>query len=69
MAVKENSTKPVDPSNFLCVLKRKLFNIRGVPFDCQQDVAKMLQVVLDEQKGVSLAASHLISNTQKISFL
>ena len=40
-------------------------NIRGVPFDfnIQQDVAGILQVVLDELKGVSLAANHLISNT------
>ena len=69
MAVKKNSTKPVDPSNFLWALKRKLSNLRGVPFDfnTQQDVAEILQVVLDELKGVSLAASQLISNTQKIT--
>ena len=69
MAVRKNSTKPVDPSNFLWALKRKLSIIRGVPFDfnTQQDVAEMLQVVLDEVKGISLAASHLICNTQKIT--
>ena len=69
MAVKKNSTKPVHPSNFLWALKRKLSIIRGVPFDfnTQQDVAEMLQVVLDEVKGISLAASHLICNTQKIT--
>ena len=69
MAVKKNSTKPVDPSNFLWALKRKLSIIRGVPFDfnTQQDVAEILQVVLDEVKGISLAASHLICNTQKIT--
>ena len=52
-------------------LKCKLSNLRGVPFDfnTKQDVAEILQVVLDELKGVSLAASQLISNTQKISFL
>ena len=40
-----------------------------MPFDfnTQQDVAEILQVVLDELKGVSLAASQLISNTQKIT--
>ena len=50
MAVKKNSTKPVDASNFLWTLKRKLFIIRGVPFNfnTQQDVAEILQVVLDE---------------------
>ena len=42
MAVKKNSTKPVDPSNFLWVLKRKLSIIRGVPsdFNTQQDVVE-----------------------------
>ena len=69
MVVKKNSTKPVDPSNFLWALKRKLSIIRRVPFDFnrQQDVAEILQVVLDELKGISLAASHLICNTQKIT--
>ena len=69
MAVKKNSTEPIDASNFLWALKRKLSIIRGVPFDfnTQQDVAEILQVVLDEVKGISLAASHLICNTQKIT--
>ena len=69
MAIKKNSSKPVDPSNFLWALKRKLSNLKGVPFafNTQQDVAEILQVVLDELKGVSLAASQLISNTQKIT--
>ena len=44
--------------------------MRGAPFDfnSQQDVAKILQVVLDELKelkGVSLVASSLISNAQR----
>ena len=67
MAVKKNSTKPVDPSNFLWALKRNLSSTRVAPFDfnSQQDVAEILQVVLDELKGVSLAASSLISNTQR----
>ena len=70
MAVKKNSNKPVDPSNFLWGLKRKLSNLRGVPFDfnTQQDLAEILQVVLDELKGVSLAASQLISNIKNHSF-
>ena len=48
MAVNKNSTKPVDPSNFLWSLKRKLSGIRGVPFNfnTQQDVAEILQVFL-----------------------
>ena len=71
MTIKKNSSKRVDPSKFLWALKRKLSNLRGVSFDFNtpQDVAEILRVVLDELKGVSLAASQLISNTQKISFL
>ena len=71
MARKKNSNKSVDPSNILWALKRKLSNLRGVPFDfnTQQDVAEILQVVLDELKGVSLEASQLISNTKNHSFL
>ena len=63
MTVKKNSTKSDDLSNFLWALKSKLSSIRGVPFDfnTQQDVAEILQIVLDELGGVSLAASHLIN--------
>ena len=62
ITVKKNSTKPVDPSNFLWFLKRKLSNLRGFlfHFNTLQDVT---EIVLDESKGV------LISNTHKISFL
>ena len=69
MTIKKNSSKSVDPSNFLWAFKRKLSNLRGVPFDfnTQQDVAEILKVVLDELKCVSLAASQLISNTKKIT--
>ena len=64
MAVKKNSTTPIDPSNLLWALKRNLSSTRVTPFDfnSQQDVAEILQVVLDELKGVSLAARSLISN-------
>ena len=69
MAVKKNSTKPVDPSNFLWALKRKLSIIRGVPFDFNtlRDVAETLEVVLDKLKGIRIAPSNLICNTQKIT--
>ena len=57
--------------NFLWALKHKLPYLRGVPwgvhYNAQQDVAQILQVVLDELKCVPLAAIHLISNTQKIA--
>ena len=49
MAVKKNSKKPVEPSDLLWALKCKLYNLRG-PFDfnIRQDVAKILQVVVNE---------------------
>ena len=65
MAVKKNSIKPIDPSNFLWALICNLSSMIVTPFDfnSQQDVAGILQVVLDELKGVPSAASSLISNT------
>ena len=50
MAVKKNSKKPVEPSDLLWALKCKPYNLRGGPFDfnIQQDVAKILQVVVNE---------------------
>ena len=71
MAMKKNSTKTVDPSNFLWALKHKLSIIRGVPFDfnTQQDVTEILQVILNEVKGIPIAASHLIYNKKNHSFL
>ena len=65
MAVKNNSTKPINPSNFLWAINHSLSTTRVTPFEFnfQQDVAEILQIVLDELKGVSLAASTLISNT------
>ena len=46
MAVKKNSTKPIDPSNFLWALKRSLSSTRVTPFDfnSQQDVAEILKL-------------------------
>ena len=71
MAVKKNSVKPIDPSNFLWVLKCNLSSTIVTPFDfnSQQDVKEILQVVLDESKGVPLAASSLISNIIRTSVL
>ena len=69
MAVKNKATLAVDPSNFLWALKRKISSTSGSPFDFnrQQDAAEILQHVLDELKGISVAASDLISNTQRIT--
>ena len=53
MAVRKNSTKPIDQSEFLWALKCNLSNTRVVLFD------------LNSQQGVSIAASSLISNTKR----
>ena len=52
MAIKERSTVPIDPCNFLWALKHKISSTRSAPFDfnSQQDVAEILQVVFDELK-------------------
>ena len=69
MKIKSRSKKPVDPSNFLWALSRKISESRHVPFNfnSQQDAAEVLQFVIDELKGTSVAASDLISNTFRIN--
>lgn len=54
--VKKNSTKPVDPSNFLWALKWETSKVREAPFDFdfQQNVTEILQTVLDGLKGLLL---------------
>ena len=56
---------PIDPSNFLWALKRKISSTRSAPFDfnSQQDVAEILEVVFDELKETSRRADDLLSNT------
>ena len=65
MKINSRSNKPVDASNFLWVLSRKISESHHVPFsfNSQQDAAELLQFVIDELKGISVAASDLISNT------
>ena len=50
MKIKSRSNKPVDPSNFLWALSRKISESRNVPFNfnSQQDAAEVLQFVIDE---------------------
>ena len=69
MKIKSRPNKPVDPSNFLWALSRKISESRDVPFNfnSQQDAAEVLQFVIDELKGTSVAASDLISNTIRIN--
>ena len=69
MKIKSRSNKPVDPSNFLWVLSHKISVFRHAPFNFNslQDAAEVLQFVIDEMNGSSVAASDLISNTIRIS--
>ena len=64
---KKNSAKPVDLSYLFMGLKMEIFQLKGAPldFNTQQEIAQILQIVLDELKGVSLAASQLISSRKK----
>ena len=64
MRTTEKSSKPLDPSNFLWALQRQISASRDSPFDVysQQDVAEVLQPVLDELKGTSVTANDIITN-------
>ena len=69
MKIKSRSNKPVDSSNFLWALSRKISESRHAPFNfnSQQDAAPVLQFVIDELRGTSVAASDLISSTIRIN--
>ena len=71
MKIKSRSNKPVDPSNSLRAFSCKISESRHAPFifDSQQDAAEVLQFVIDELKGTSVAASDLISNSIRINLL
>ena len=67
--IKSRSNKPVDPSNFLWALSRKISEPCHAPFNfnSQQDAAEVLLFVIDELKGTSVAANGLMSNTIRTS--
>ena len=69
MKIKSRSKKPVDPSNFLWALNRKISLSCHAPFNfnSQQDAAEGVKFFIDELKGTSVAASDLISNTIRIN--
>ena len=69
MKINPRSNKPVDPSNFLWALSRKISESCHAPFNfnTQQDAAEVVQFVIDELKGTSVAACDLISNTIRIN--
>ena len=64
MSIRKKALTPIDSSNFLWPLKRKMSDIHNVPFDfnSQQDAVEVLQVVLDNLKGTSVLANDLVSN-------
>ena len=55
MKIKSRSNEPIDASNFLWVLIRKISESRHAPFNfnSQQDAAEVLQFVIDGLKGTS----------------
>ena len=69
MKIKSRSNKPVNPSKFLWALTRKISKSCYVPFNfnSQQDAAEVLQFVIDELKGTSVASSDLFSHTIRIN--
>ena len=69
MSLLKSRTTPLDPSDFLWALCRKLSTNKQVPFqfNTQQDVPEILQVVLDELKGHSTTASNILATSVKTS--
>ena len=71
MSLLKRRTTPVDHSNFLWALRRKLSSNRQFPFQLsiQQDVPDILQVVLDELKGYSTIASNILTSSVRTSII
>ena len=69
MLLLKELTTPLDPSNLLWALCRKLATNKQVPFqfNTQQDVPEILQVVLDELKGHSTITSNILATTVRTS--
>ena len=69
MSLLKRRTTPLDSSNFLWALCRKLSINKQVPFqfNIQQDVSEILQVVLDESKGHSTIASYILAISVRTS--
>ena len=69
MSLLKRKTSPIDPSNFLWALRNKITKDRGSPFNLnsQQDVPEILQIVIDELKGISEVEDSIISSTLQTS--
>ena len=61
MSLWKRRTNPLDPSNFLWALHRKLSTSKQVSYqyNTQKDVTEIIQVVFDELKGHSAIASNI----------
>ena len=69
MLLLKTKTTPLDPSNFLRALCKKLSTNKQVPFwfNTQQDVPEILQVVLDELKGHFTIAGRILATSARTS--
>ena len=69
MSLLKRKTSPIDPSNFLWALRNKITKVRGSPFNLnsQKDVPEILQIVIDELKGISEVEDSIISSTLQTS--
>ena len=65
----KRKTSPIDPTNFLWALRNKITRNRGslFNFNSQQDVPEILQIVIDELKGISQLEDIIISSTLQTS--
>ena len=65
MSLLKRKTSPIDPSNFLWALRNKITKDHGSPFNfiSQQTAPEILQIMIDELKGISQAADNIISST------
>ena len=69
MSLLKRQTTPLDPSNILWALYRKLSTNKQVPFQVNtlQDVPEILQVVFDELRGHSTIASNILATSVRTS--
>ena len=65
MPLLKRKTSPIDPSNVFQALRNKVTEDGGLSFNFnnQQDVPEILQIVIDELKGILQVADNIISST------
>lgn len=69
MSLLKRKSSSIDPSNFLWALRNTIIRDHGLSFNSnsQQDVPEILQIVIDELKGISQVADNIISSISTIS--